>query len=55
MRVFLVYGLGKDDFTHADPFVKKIFYDKQDAEEYAKKSILNGSLDSWCIEEMEVE
>lgn len=54
MRVYLVYGLTRND-SRKEPFVIKIFYEEQDAKDYAFKCILNNTLDSWFIEEIEVE
>lgn len=54
MKVYLVYGLAADDLCE-EPFVKKVFYDEQDAKDYAAKKVLRGSFKCWFVEEMEVE
>lgn len=54
MKVYLVYGLETGDFCN-EPFVKKVFYDEQDAKDYVTKAVLFSTLTSWYIEEMTVE
>jgi hypothetical protein len=50
MKVYLVYGLDLDDFCE-EPFVKKVFANKDKADKYARES----SLDRAFVEEMELE
>ena len=50
MKVYLVYGLDKDDCCE-EPFVKKIFANKDKADKYARES----SLDRAFVEAMELE
>lgn len=50
MKVYLVYGLAKDDCCE-EPFVKKVFANKYKADKYAREC----SLDRVFVEEMELE
>ena len=51
MKVYLVYGLDKDDLCE-EPFVKKVFAWEIDAEKYCKSI---GESSRWFVIEMEVE
>jgi len=50
MKVYLVYGSDLDDSCE-EPFVKKVFANKDEADKYARES----SLDRAFVEEMELE
>ena len=50
MKVYLVYGLDLDDCCE-EPFVKKVFANKDKADKYARESSLNEKF----VEAMEVE
>ena len=50
MKVYLVYGLDLDDSCE-EPFVKKVFANKDKADKYARES----SLDRAFVEEKELE
>lgn len=52
MKVYLVYGLDLDDSCE-EPFVKKVFANKDKADKYAKERY--SSLDRAFVEEMELE
>ena len=59
MKVYLVYGLESGDVCE-EPFVKKVFHNEQDANNYVTKFVLGGTLTShfisfWWVQEMEVE
>ncbi len=61
MKVYLVYGLESEDLCEGEePFVKKVFHNEQDANNYVTKFVLGGKLTSrlisfWWVQEMEVE
>ena len=50
MKVYLVYGLDLDDCCE-EPFVKKVFADKNKADKYAREC----SLSKVFVEEKELE
>jgi hypothetical protein len=50
MKVYLVYGLDLDDFCE-EPFVKKVFVNRDKADKYAREC----SLDRAFVVEMELE
>lgn len=57
MKVYLVYGLTKDDSCD-ESYVKKAFKDKEKAFEYLKKEASLPSASetgNWYVEEMELE
>mgnify|MGYP006275559501 CR=1 FL=1 len=56
MKVYLVYGLDKDDLSE-ESFVKKVFASEIESEKYCKEKYCksNGESRSWFIVEMEVE
>ena len=57
MKVYLVYGLTKDDSCD-ESYVKKAFKDKEKAFEYLKKEASLPSANvtgNWYVEEMELE
>jgi hypothetical protein len=53
MKVYLVYGLDKDDLC-IDPYVKKAFALEKDAREYCNKSKVDYP-SYWYVTDMEVE
>jgi hypothetical protein len=55
MTIYLVYGLTKYD-TCEEPFVKKIFKNKEKAHKYLEKEAVCPSFSRyWYIEEKELE
>jgi hypothetical protein len=54
MTIYLVYGLALDDSSN-EPYVKKAFARKYDADKYARESSLNGVLDKTYVEAITLE
>jgi hypothetical protein len=54
MKVYLVYGLDKDDLCD-EPYVKKAFANETEAKKYRNSKVENTFDCHWYVSEIEVE
>lgn len=54
MTIYLVYGFAVDNSSD-EPYVKKAFARKYDADKYARESSLNGALGKTYVEAITLE